>query len=93
MKALISAAGGNYRKEHEIGNLLGGMRHFDPDGTGEFGLQIPPNFYSKYRGGDSEYYESESPELTSYPNYAERTMEDSVRIIERAKELRRQSTL
>ena len=93
MKALILAAGGNYRKDHDIGNLLGGMRHFYPDGTGEFGLQIPPNVYSKYRGGDSEYYEREWPELTSYPNYAERTMEDAVRIIERAKEPRRQSTL
>ena len=93
MKALIRAAGGNYRKEHDIGNLLGGMRHFDPEGMGEFELQIPPNVYSEYRGGDSEYYERESPELTSYPNYAERTMEDAVRIIERAKKLRRQSTL
>lgn len=93
MKALILAVGGNYRKDHDIGNLLGGMRHFYLDGTGEFGLQIPPNVYSKYRGGDSEYYESESPALTSYPNYAERTMEDAVRVIERAKELRRLSTL
>lgn len=93
MKALIRAAGGNYRKEHDIGNLLGGMRHFDPEGMGDFGLQISPNVYSEYRGGDSEYYERESPELTSYSNYAERTMEDAVRIIERAKELRRESTL
>ena len=93
MKALIRAAGGIYRKEHDIGNLLGGMRHFDPEGMGEFELQIPPNVYSEYRGGDSEYYEREWPELTSYPNYAERTMEDAVRIIERAKELRRQSSL
>ncbi len=93
MKALIRAAGGNYRKEHDIGNLLGGIRHFDPEGMGEFGLQIPPDVYSEYRGGDSEYYDRKWPELTSYPNYAERTMEDAARIIERAKELRSQSAL
>ena len=92
IKALIRAANGTYRKEHDIGNLLGGVRHFDPEGMGEFSLQIPPNVYSEYRGGESEYYKRQWPELTTYQDYARKTMEDAVTILQRAMHLRRNRT-
>ena len=87
MKALVEAVGGTYRRTHDIGELLGNVRHFD-EGMGEFRLEIPPETYSEYEG-ESEYRRRKLPELSSYPNFKEKTEADARRIIERAKELRR----
>ena len=86
MKALIDAAGGQYPNTHNIGELLGMVRHFDPE-MSEFSFDIPPDVYTQYEGKD-EYTPRVQPELTGYPAYVEKTADAASQIIERAKELR-----
>ena len=89
MKALIAAAGGQYSNTHNIGILLGNVRHFDPE-LRDFRLAIPPDVYSEYEG-EAEYLERRHPELTQYPDFAEKTAADATQIINRAKILRAQA--
>ena len=86
MKALILAADGQYGSTHNIGTLLGNVRHFDPV-LADFRLAIPPDVYTEYEGV-AEYRQRQQPLLTNYPDYAENTVADATRIIERAKALR-----
>ncbi len=86
MKALLEAHGASYRSVHNLSELLGNVRYVDPE-MADFSLSIPPDVYSEYRG-EREYGERLQPELTSYPDYLERTREDAQYIIDRAKEVR-----
>ena len=89
MKALNAAAGGQYSNTHDIGALLGNIRHFDPE-MSDFSLGIPPEVYTEYEGA-AEYRQRRSPELTQYPDFIENTANDVRRIIERAITLRAQA--
>ena len=86
MKALLEAHGASYRSVHNIGELLGNIRRNDPE-MSDFGLSIPADVYTEYVG-DREYRRRLQPELTSYPDYLERTREDAQYIIDRAREVR-----
>ena len=55
----------------------------------DFSLQIPPDVYNEY-AGDLAYNQRGQPELTSYPDYAEKTRVAVERIINRAREVRGQ---
>lgn len=91
MKALIAAAGGQYSNTHDIGPLIGNIRHFDPE-MRDYKLIIPPDVYTEYEslwlGGTAEYRERRQPELTRYPGFAESTFHDVTNIINRAREIR-----
>jgi len=89
MKALLAAAGGQYANTHDIGTLLGNVRHLD-SGLRDFRLSIPPDVYTEYEGG-AEYRARRQPQLTQFPDFADKTVADIVRIIERAKLLRAQA--
>ena len=86
MKALLHAHGAPYRGVHEIGELLGNSRHFDPE-LGQFRLSIQPDVYSEYEG-EKEYNERTQPTLTSFTDFQERTARDVEFIIERARQVR-----
>ena len=88
MKALLEAHGSRYRRTHNIGELLGNIRHADPE-MKDFRLAIPPEVYTEYAGGN-EYHPREQPELTSFPDYLGRTVADAQAIIDRAKQVRAQ---
>ena len=87
MKALLAAAGGQYGNTHDIGTLLNNVRHFDPE-MREFRLAIPPDIYTEYEW-ETEYRKGRQPELTQYPDFAEKSVADIARIIDRAKMLKR----
>ena len=89
MKALIAAAGGQYSNTHDIGTLLGNVRHFAQEFR-DFRLAIPPDVYTEY-AGQGEYRNRQQPELTQYPDFAEKTEADITQIIDRAKLLRAQA--
>ena len=86
MKALIAAAGGRYSNTHDIGILLGNVRHFDSD-LRDFGLVIPPDVYTEY-AGEAEYRQRRQPNLTQLPDFVENTVADITRIVNRARALR-----
>lgn len=88
MKALLEAHGARYRSTHDIDELLGNICYNDPE-LREFQLFIPPVFYSAY-ADDAEYERRVRPLLTSFSDYAARTLADAQRIIDRAKEVRAQ---
>ena len=89
MKALLEAHGAPYRRTHDIGELLGNVRHFDPELRG-FSLAIPPEVFSEY-AGSLVYNRRRQPELSSYPNYVEITRAAAERIVGRAREVRGQN--
>ena len=89
MKALLAAAGGQYANTHDIGILLGNVRHFD-DGLRNFRLAIPPDVYTEYEG-EAEYRARRQPPLTQFADFADKTVGDINRIIDRAKLLRAQA--
>lgn len=89
MKALISAAGGQYSNTHDIGTLLGNVRHFDRQ-MRDFTLAITPDVYTEYEG-QAEYRQRQQPELTQFPDFVEQTQADVNTIIDRAKALRDQA--
>lgn len=89
MKALLAAVGGQYANTHDIGVLLGNVRHFDP-GLRDFRLAIPPDVYTEYEGG-AEYRARRQPLLTQFADFADKTVGDINRIIDRAKLLRAQA--
>ena len=89
MKALLAAAGGRYANTHDIGVLLGNVRHFDPS-LRDFRLAIPPDVYTEY-AGEAEYRLRRQPQLTQFPDFADKTVADITRIIDRAKLLRAQA--
>ena len=88
MKALLEAHGARYRSTHDIGELLGNVRHNDPE-LRDFRLSIPPEIYSAYAGSE-EYERRARPVLTRFPDYLARTQSDVQRIIDRAKQVRAQ---
>lgn len=88
MKALLAAAGRQYANTHDIGILLGNVRHFD-SGLRDFRLAIPPDVYTEYEG-EAEYRARRQPQLTQFPDFADKTASDIIRIIDRAKLLRAQ---
>lgn len=88
MKALLEAHGAPYRHTHNIGELLGNVRHRDPD-MADFSLSIPPEVYTAYAGAE-EYGARTLPALTEFPDYIQRTRADVQRIIDRARAVRQQ---
>ncbi len=86
MKALLEAHGAPYRRVHNLGELLGNIRRCDP-ALRDFRLAIPPEVYDEY-AGDLAYNRRSRPELTSYPDYVEKTRAAAEGIINRAKEVR-----
>ena len=89
MKALLAAADGQYANTHDIGVLLGNVRHFD-SGLRDFRLAIPPDVYTEYEG-EAEYRARRQPQLTQFADFADKTVADINRIINRAKLLRAQA--
>ena len=89
MKALLEAHRVSYRRTHNIGHLLGLIRHIDPE-IREFAISIAPDIYTKYAG--EQAYELSEPFLTDQPDYRERTVADAQRIIHRAREVRQSRT-
>ena len=88
MKALLEAHHAPYRHTHNIGELLGNIRHRDPE-LADFRLSIPPQVYTSYAGSE-EYGARTLPALTEFPDYLQRTKADVERIINRAREVRQQ---
>lgn len=88
MKALLEAHATRYRRVHDIGELLGNVRRADPE-MRDFRLEIPPEVYSEY-AGDLVYNHRSQPELSSFPDYIEKTRAAAESIINRAKEVREQ---
>ena len=86
MKALLEAHDVRYRNVHDIGELLGNLRHNDTV-LSEFSLSIPPDVYSEYEG-EREYRPRTQPRLSDFPDFQERTVADARLIIDRAKEVR-----
>ena len=90
MKALLEAHRVRYQRTHNIGNLLGHIRHIDPE-LREFAISVAPDIYTKYAG--EQAYELSEPLLTDQPDYRERTVADAQRIINRAREVRQQQDI
>ena len=88
MKALLEAHDALYRNTHNIGELLGNIRHNDTD-LETFRLSIPPDVYTGYEG-EREYHTRTQPRLSDFPDFQERTIADALRIIDRAKQVRLQ---
>ena len=87
MKALLEASRADYRKTHDIGELLGNIRHYDREEMGNFSLAMDPDVYTEYEG-DREYGERIQPLITEFPGYQESTAQAVETILERAKEIR-----
>lgn len=93
MKALLEAHQVHYQRTHDVGHLLGHIRHIDPE-LREFRLSIPPDIYSAY-AGEQEYEDVEvrvQPRLTGQLEYRTYTVADAQRIINRAREVRQSRT-
>ena len=86
MKALLEAHGAPYRHTHNIGELLGNIRHRDSE-LAEFSLSIPPEVYTAYAGAE-EYGARTLPALSEFPDYLQKTQADVERIIDRARAVR-----
>ena len=87
MKALLEAHRAEYRFNHDIGELLGNVRHVDP-AMANFRLSILPDIYSHYAGRHA-YVRPDAPKmLTNQPDYLARTVADVQLIIERARVVR-----
>ncbi|MCE2500431.1 MAG: HEPN domain-containing protein [Dehalococcoidia bacterium] len=87
MKALLEVHRVRYQRTHNIGNLLGNIRHIDPE-LRDLAISIAPDIYTKYTG--EQAYELSEPLLTDQPDYRERTVADAQHIINRAREVRQQ---
>ena len=88
MKALLAAHGAPYRRTHNIGELLGNVRHADTE-LQEFRLAIPPDVYTGY-DGEQECQPRTQPRLTEFPDYREQTTDAAQLIIDRARQVRAQ---
>ena len=87
MKALLETLpDASYHNTHDIGELLGNIRHFDRQ-LQDFRLSIPPDVYSEYEG-DRQYRPRTQPNLTDFPDFQERTVKDIEFIINRARQVR-----
>ena len=89
LKALLAAHGASYRNTHNIGELLGNARHYDPE-LRDFRLSILPDIYTEYAGGQGYQRIRRQPPLTSQPDYAAKTVADAEVIISRAQAVRAQ---
>lgn len=90
MKALLEAHRAPYRTNHEIGELLGNIRHVDP-AMANFRLAIDPDIYSHYAGRRAYVRPEASSMLTSQTDYLARTTADAEFIIRRARAVRAQA--
>ena len=87
MKAFLEAIPeASYRNTHDIGELLGNIRHFDNE-LQDFRLSIQADVYSEYEG-DRQYRPRTEPNLTDFPDFQERTVRDVEFIINRARQVR-----
>ena len=87
LKALRSAHGAPYRNTHNIGELLGNARHYDPE-LRDFRLSIPPDIYTEYEGRDEYREVRRQPLLTEQADFLNRTAADAQFIIRRAQAVR-----
>ena len=87
LKALLEAHGGRYRNTHNIGELLGNARHYDPE-LRDFRLSIPPDIYTEYEGRDEYREVRRQPLLTEQADFLNRTVADAQFIISRAQAVR-----
>ena len=87
MKALLEDHRAQYRFSHDVGELLGNVRHVDPQ-MAEFSLSIDPDIYSHYAGRHAYVRPAAPMMLTNQPDYLARTVADAQLIIERARVVR-----
>ena len=90
LKALLEAHGAPYHNTHDVGELLGNVRHRDRE-LREFSLAIQPDIYSEYAGRRGYYSERSNPALTEQDDYREKTVDDAELIINRAVAVREQT--
>lgn len=90
MKALLEAHRTRYRFSHDIGELLGNVRHVDP-AMAEFRLSIDPDIYSHYAGRHAYVRPPAPTMLTNQPDCMTRTVADAEFLIERARAARSQA--
>ena len=83
LKALLEAHGAPYRNTHDIGELLGNVRHHDPE-LSELSLAIPPDIYAEYAGRRGYAQNRSNPLLTAQVDYQSKTVDDVEFIINRA---------
>lgn len=90
LKALLEAHAAPYRNTHDIGELLGNVRHHDRE-LSAFSLAIPPDIYTEYAGRQGYRLARSNPLLTSQENYLSKTVGDVEIIINRAVQVREQA--
>lgn len=90
MKALLEAHRAGYRFNHDIGELLGNIRHVDP-AMADFRMSIDPDIYSHYAGRHAYVRPPTPTMLTNQPYYMARTVADAEFIIARARAVRSQA--
>ncbi len=88
MKALLEALKAPYKYNHNIGDLLGTIRHFDPE-MADFRLSIPPQVYSTYEG-NQRYAPRIETKLTEFPDFFADTINAAWYLINRARAVREQ---
>lgn len=84
LKAVISAAGVRYPREHSISLLTDLANDADPEL--HFQPSIEPRILNQYAGSD-DYYEPAEP-ISDIPDYYQAVTNDITALIERARELR-----
>lgn len=90
LKALLEAHDAPYRNTHDIGELLGNVRHCDPE-LSEYSLAIPPDIYTEYAGRQGYRLARTNPLLTAQEEYTLKTVDDVEFIINRAVQVREQT--
>lgn len=89
MKAVIAALGAVYPSTHNLAHLVGTICRLPDSELQDCALSIPPDVYSEY-AGHQEYLDGRvSPMLTQLPDYRERTVADTQRLLDRARAIRR----
>ena len=87
MKALLEAHQADYRRSHDIGELLGNIRRVVPE-MADFRLSIDPDIYSQYAGRRGYARPEPSRRIKNQPDYLRLTANDAAFIIERARQAR-----
>lgn len=90
LKALLEAHDAPYRNTHDIGELLGNVRHHDPE-LNEYSLAILPDIYTEYAGRQGYRLARTNPLLTAQEEYTSKTVDDVEFIINRAVQVREQT--
>ncbi len=89
MKAVIAALGAAYPSTHNLAHLIGTIRRLPDSELHDFALSIPPDVYSEYSGHQEYLTGRVNPTLTQLPDYRERTVADTQRLLDRARAVRR----